>query len=73
MKQAWCIEGHTDDDEEDNDVNNNSAGLKTSLGMSRTSKVWSGSKDAMNVGGKDTSLLNIPTRKRKDKWKRLAL
>ncbi len=27
----------------------------------------------MNAGRQDTGLLNAPTRKRKDKWKRLAL
>jgi hypothetical protein len=32
MKQAWCIKGHINDNEEDNDVNNDSVGLETSLG-----------------------------------------
>ena len=32
MRKAWCIKGHNDDDKEDNDVNNDSMGLETSLG-----------------------------------------
>jgi hypothetical protein len=32
MKHAWRIKGHNDDNEEDNDINDNSGGLETSLG-----------------------------------------
>jgi hypothetical protein len=32
MRKAWCIKGHDNDNEEDNDVDNNSVGLETSLG-----------------------------------------
>jgi hypothetical protein len=32
MKQAWCIKGCNDDNEEDNYVDDNSVGLETSLG-----------------------------------------
>jgi hypothetical protein len=35
MKQAWSIKGHDDDDEEDNDVDNDSVGLETSLGTDK--------------------------------------
>jgi hypothetical protein len=35
MKQAWCIKGHDDDDEEDNDFDDNSVGLETSLGTDK--------------------------------------
>jgi hypothetical protein len=32
MKQVWCIKGHNNDHEIDNDVNDNSMGLETSRG-----------------------------------------
>jgi hypothetical protein len=31
MKQAWCIKGHNDDNEEDDEADNNSMGLEISL------------------------------------------
>jgi hypothetical protein len=32
MRKMWCIKGHNNDDKEDNDVDNDSMGLETSLG-----------------------------------------
>jgi hypothetical protein len=32
MKQVWCIKGHNNDNEDDNDINDNSMGLETSQG-----------------------------------------
>jgi hypothetical protein len=48
-------------------------GWKPHWAQSRTDKAWSGSRNALTAGRQDTGLQNVPTRKRKDDGKRLAL
>jgi hypothetical protein len=73
MRKLLRIKGHDDDDEEDDDINNTTWCWKPHWAQLRTSKAWSGNKNALTVGRLDTGLQNVPTRKRKDKWKRLVL
>ncbi len=73
MKQAWRIKGHDKDNEKVNDVDENSMGLETSLDTAKDKRSLVGKQDVMNAGRQDTGLQNAPTRKRKDKQKRLAL
>jgi hypothetical protein len=42
MRKAWCIKGNDNDNKEDNDINNDSVGLETSLGTvkDRQSLAW---------------------------------
>jgi hypothetical protein len=73
MKKVWCIKGHDNDDKEDNDVDNNSVGLETSLGTVKD-KQNSGTKQKCYECGKTGHrLLNVPPRKRKVGQKWLAL
>jgi hypothetical protein len=48
-------------------------GWKPHWAQSRTSKAWSGSRNSLNARRQDAGLQNVPTRKRKDDWKRLVL
>ena len=73
MKQAWCIEGHTDDDEEDNDVNDDSMGLDTSLSTVKDKQSLVGKQRCYECGKTGHRSAKCPNKKKKDKWKRLAL
>jgi hypothetical protein len=72
MKQAWCIKGHNNDNEEDNDVDNNSM-VETSLGTVKDKQ--SLVKKHRRYECRKTGLRSAkcPNKKKKDKRKRLAL
>jgi hypothetical protein len=63
MKQVWRIKGYHDDNEEDNDVDNDSAGLETSLGTVKDKQSLIGKQRCYECGKTDASLLNDQTRK----------
>jgi hypothetical protein len=48
MRKAWCIKGHDSDDEEDNDVDNDSVGLETSLGTVKDKQSLVGKQECFN-------------------------
>jgi hypothetical protein len=73
MRKVWCIKGNNDDQKEDNDAKTDIVGWKPHWAQSRTGKAWLGGRNALPVGKQDTGLQNVPTRKRKDDQKRLAL
>ncbi len=50
MRKAWRIKGHNNDEEEDNDVNNDSLGLETSLGTVKDKQSLVGKQKCFNCG-----------------------
>ncbi len=65
MKQAWCINGHNNDNEEDNDVNNNSVGLETSLGTVKDKQSLVGKQICYECGKTGHRSAKCPNKKKK--------
>jgi hypothetical protein len=73
MRKAWHIKGQGNNNEEDNDIDNDSVGLKTSLGTVKDKQSLVGKQKCFDCGKTGHRSANILTKKRKDNWKRLAL
>jgi hypothetical protein len=63
MRKAWHIKGHNDDDKEDNDVNNDSMGLETSLGTVKDKQSLVGKQKCFNCGKKGHRTEKCPNKK----------
>jgi hypothetical protein len=73
MRKAWCIKGHDNDDEEDDDINNDSMGLETSLGTVKDKQSLVRKQKCFNYGKTGHRSAKCPNKKKKDNRIRLAL
>jgi hypothetical protein len=73
MRKAWRIKGHNDDNEEDNDIDNNSVELDTSLGTVKDKQSLIIKQKCYECGKTGHRSEKRPNKKKKDKQKRLAL
>ncbi len=65
MRKAWRIKGHNDDNEEDNDINNNSVGLETSLGTVKDKRSSFGKQKYYECGKTGHRSAKCPNKKKK--------
>jgi hypothetical protein len=65
MRKAWHIKGHDDDKEEDNDVNNDSVGLETSLGTVKDKQSLVGKQKYFNCRKTGCRSAKCPNKKKK--------
>jgi hypothetical protein len=65
MKQVWRIKGHTDDNEEDNDVNDDSMGLDTSLSTVKDKQSLVGKQRCYECGKTGHRSAKCPNKKKK--------
>ncbi len=63
MKQAWRIKGHDNDNEEDNDVDNGSVGLETSLGTVKDKRSSVGKQRCYECGKTGHRSAKCPNKK----------
>jgi hypothetical protein len=65
MRMAWHIKGHKDEDEEeDNDINNDSRGLETSLGTVKDKQSLFGRQKCFKCGKIGHRSMKCPHKKK---------
>jgi hypothetical protein len=65
MRKAWRIKGHNNDNKEDNDVDNDSVGLETSLGTVKDKQSLVGKQKYFNCGKTGHRFAKCPNKKKK--------
>ncbi len=65
MRKAWHIKGHNKDDEEDDDVDNDSMGLETSLGTVKDKQSLVRKQKCFNCGKTGHRSAKCPNKKKK--------
>jgi hypothetical protein len=66
MKKVWRVKGHDNDDVEDNDVDNNSMRLETSLGTVKDKQSLDGKQKCFNCSKTGHRSAKCPNKKKKD-------
>jgi hypothetical protein len=65
MRKAWHIKGHNDDDKENDDVNNDSMGLETSLSTVKDKQSLVGKQKCFNCAKIGHRFAKCPHKKKK--------
>ena len=65
MRKLWCIKGYDDDDKEDDDIDNDSMGLETSLGTVKEKQSLVGKQKCFNCGKIGHRSAKCPHKKKK--------